>query len=557
VIQIINRYYNTLRYLRPVQIWGRLWRMLPAPSPNLAPAPVLRSRGGVWIAGARRRQSLLEPGLCCFLNEERNILGSAAWNDPACEKLWLYNLHYFDDLNAEGAERRESWHHELLGRWVRENPPGKGNGWEPYPCSLRICNWVKWALTGNELAPAWRHSLAVQARWLSSRLEWHLLGNHLFANAKALVFAGCFFSGPEADRWLAKGVQILRRQIPEQIMADGGQFELSPMYHAIALEDMLDLVNLAAVYPQDFAADYRGVVDTMRRWLACMTHPDGEIAFFNDAACGIAPKPTQLEAYARRLGFLAQGEAQDSLVRLEASGYIRLHDEHAVALLDVGPVGPDYLPGHAHADTLSCELSCFGQRLLVNSGTSVYGTGEERARQRGTAAHNTVTVDDQDSSEVWGGFRVARRARPVGLHVEQQGDNAAVSCAHDGYQRLPGRPVHQRQWHWREGSLVIEDMVTDHKHDAVARWHIHPAVRLETGESGRCGILHLSSGQQVRWRSVRGQSRVVASTYHPEFGLSQENKCVEVRLESGCGTIEFTWHQATSSTLSPEGRGPG
>ena len=72
-----------------------------------------------------------------------------------------------------------------------------------------------------------------------------------------------------------------------------------------------------------------------------------------------------------------------------------------VAMLDVGPIGPDYLPGHAHADTLSFELSLHGRRVLVNSGTSVYGIGAERLRQRGTAAHNTLTVDGADSSEVW------------------------------------------------------------------------------------------------------------------------------------------------------------
>ena len=85
-----------------------------------------------------------------------------------------------------------------------------------------------------------------------------------------------------------------------------------------------------------------------------------------------------------------------------------------MALLDVAPVGPDYLPGHAHADTLSFELSLFGQRVLVNSGTSQYEAGPERSRQRGTAAHNTVIVDGHDSSEVWAGFRVARRASSRG-----------------------------------------------------------------------------------------------------------------------------------------------
>ncbi len=542
VIQKIIRYYNTLRYLRRRQVFGRLWRMIPASAPSLEKAPELRPPRASWVAGARRAGSLLGPDRCRFLNVERSIVGQGAWNDTACDKLWLYNLHYFDDLHAEGAAERHAWHRQLIERWIAENPVGQGNGWEPYPCSLRICNWVKWALAGNELAPAWRSSLAVQTRWLLRRLEWHLLGNHLFANAKALVFAGCFFSGPEADRWLAQGGLILRRQVPEQILADGGQFELSPMYHAIALEDMLDLVNLAAVYRQDFAADYRGVVDTMRRWLACMTHPDGEIAFFNDAACGIAPKPAQLEAYARRLGFPAQDEVRDSLVSLKDSGYIRLHDADAVALLDVGQVGPDYLPGHAHADTLSCELSCFGQRVLVNSGTSVYGAGKERLRQRGTAAHNTVCVAGEDSSEVWGGFRVARRARSWGLTIDRRQEKAVVvTCGHDGYQRLPGRPVHRRTWRWHPGMLMIEDAVDGGFGEAVARWHLHPDVRVGTDGADGQGWLMLPAGQRVRWQVTGGECRIVPTTWHPEFGVSIFCSCIEVKITSARGTVKFSW----------------
>jgi len=130
-----------------------------------------------------------------FLNEEGKLSGPDSWNDPSREKLWLYNLHYFDDLNAVGASERLDWHRALIQRWVVENPPTKGNGWESYPLSLRIVNWVKWGLQGNAMEPDWLDSLAVQVRFLRKRLEVHLLGNHLFANAKALVFAGLYFSG--------------------------------------------------------------------------------------------------------------------------------------------------------------------------------------------------------------------------------------------------------------------------------------------------------------------------------------------------------------------------
>jgi len=113
------------------------------------------------------------------------------------EKLWLYNLHYFDDLVSCDAENKRELHSGWIKKWVQENPPGEGNGWEPYPTSLRIVNWIKWGVAGNCLSDEVLHSLAVQARYLLKKLEYHLLGNHLFANAnanaKALIFAGLFF----------------------------------------------------------------------------------------------------------------------------------------------------------------------------------------------------------------------------------------------------------------------------------------------------------------------------------------------------------------------------
>ena len=86
--------------------------------------------------------------------------------------------------------------------------------------------------------------------------------------------------------------------------------------------------------------------------------------------------------------------------------------------------------------------------MIVNSGTSCYGSSNERLRQRGTRVHNTVDIDGQNSSEVWGGFRVARRAYPKQLKIlnSESGNNLEVHCSHDGYDRLKGNPVHSRSW---------------------------------------------------------------------------------------------------------------
>jgi uncharacterized heparinase superfamily protein len=234
------------------------------------------------------------------------------------------------------------------------------------------------------------------------------------------------------------------------------------------------------------------------------------------------------------------------LVQLRESGYVRLARGPAVAILDVAPVGPDYLPGHAHADTLSFELSVGTQRVLVNSGTSCYGSSAERLRQRGTAAHNTVVVNGQDSSEVWGGFRVARRAYPFGLNIEESADATAteVRCAHNGYARLPGKPTHHRTWHIDAHSLTVTDRVEGHHQCAEAQFHFHPAVQVQTGPSQAEGTARLPDGTVMTWQLDHGQARLVASTWHPRFGHVEPNVCLAVRLVDGRSTLHFRWAPA-------------
>lgn len=528
----VQLYFHTLRYLKPVQLWGRVTFRLLRPKPDLCPAPALRPTSGAWQTPAARRASMLSPNRFRFLNVEHEIPAPADWNSAQIPKLWLYNLHYFDDFNAEGAASRVEWHRDLITRWIVENPPGQGNGWEPYPLSLRIINWIKWAQSGNALDEVAGHSLAVQARFLTQRLERHLLGNHLFANAKALMFAGCYFEGDEADAWLRLGMGILNREIPEQILADGGHFERSTMYHALAYEDMLDLVNLAhansgTMSPwQSTISSWPEIIVKMGDWLRAMSHPDGEIAFFNDAAIGIAPSPSVLFSYAERLG-LPPTIVADDVIHLNASGYIRVILGQAVLLIDAAPIGPDYLPGHAHADTLSYELSLFGQRVVVNSGTSRYGLGREREWERSTGAHSTVEVDDQDSSEVWAGFRVARRAYPFDVSIQRDGNTVIVDAAHDGYRRLPGRVVHRRRWVLQATRLDVLDMIEGKFTEANSRVYFHSDIQARKVGAGGTACWQ---NRKVSWETSVVDSTVAGAFWHPEFGASLPSSCLRMTL---------------------------
>ncbi len=552
------RYWHTLRHLKPEQIYRRLWFNLTKPEVDpVADSPSLRERVGHWQPPVAHKPSMLGACRFKFLNIVHDLPIEGGWNDCALEKLWLYNLHYFEDLNAEGAHDRAAWHSALMQRWIADNPPTSGNGWEPYPTSLRIVNWVKWALAGNTLHPVCVQSLAIQTRWLCKRLEVHLLGNHLFANAKALVFAGLYFDGPEARQWLAKGLKILLRELPEQVLPDGGNFERSPMYHAIFLEDLLDLLNIASAYASPvhttFVAKWREASLVMLDWLEGLTHPDGQIALFNDAAFGIAATVDELAAYAARV--LGSDAVVSGLPRRRApgndrgglylsqwadSGYVRLECSDAVALLDVALIGPDYLPGHAHADTLSFELSVFGQRVIVNGGTSRYGLGPERLRERQTISHSTVEVDCQSSSEVWGGFRVARRAYPFDLVVSERPEVLSVACSHDGYTRMHCKPVHRRNWQLSTNHLDVADSVSGSDLPAVARYILHPDARVErvAPDSFR---LKLANGRLVLVKVINGSSRLEDAGFAPEFGKVLPTQCIAVDLQDGQAQVRLSW----------------
>jgi len=538
---------RTVKHLKLIQVLYRVRFKLHQPSVDVPKKLIQRNIVGQWVKPVSRPISLFGPMAFRFLNEEHTINGRKDWDNNLIGKLWRYNLHYFDDLNAVDSKIRVDWHLELFERWVNDNPPFIGSAWESYPTSLRIVNWIKWSLSGNDLNDECMNSLQLQVAWLLRRLEIHLLGNHLFANAKALVFAGLFFEGVEADIWLKKGLSLLEREVPAQILDDGGQFELSPMYHAIATEDLLDLLNLIRTYQtampvrwEFFVNSWRGIIDRMLRWLRVMSHPDNKISFFNDATLGIAASNIDLAQYMVRLGYATEHSMEDTVIYLEESGYIRIDKGAAVALLDVANIGPDYIPGHAHADTLTFELSLFGQRMVVNSGISCYGASQERLRQRGTAAHNTVVINAENSSEVWSSFRVARRARPYGLNIEEHDYFTSIKCSHDGYKRLRGKPVHNRTWVSYESKFEIYDEIDGAWHTAYVFVHFHPDVSVEIKSNTELTV-KLLDNREINCSVSGGSMEILESTYHPEFGLSIMSKCLRIEFKDTSIRTVFSW----------------
>lgn len=425
----IGRLLRTLCHLKPGQLWFQVWRRVQR---KLDPHPVC---------------SALELPEFTFLNLSARPRG---WNDVSLDMLWRYNLHYFD----QGLE--------LVPRWIAENPRGSVPGWDPYPTSLRIVNWVKAVDSGLLKHEKVKASLAEQLDWLANHLEYHILANHYLANLKAMVI-GSIALKRDYGKWM----RLYAEQVAEQILDDGGHYERSVMYHAIIFEDVLDVIRFCG----DGAERLKSVAVKMLRYLVAMTGPDGKIVLFNDAADGIAKPTAWLADYAKRLGIVLPdvvSDTADGIVDFPQTGYARLQAGDFVLYVDVAPIGPEFQPGHAHADTLTYELYYKGVKVVADTGTSEY-RGERRAFERSSAAHNVVQVDGVDSSEVWSSHRVGRRAKVQERNLEVSKDGKLTARG----EILANGVRIARAWRLSSDGLEVTEQVTGGR-TCVTRVHFAP-----------------------------------------------------------------------------------
>ena len=582
-------YWRTLRHLGGSQLGylaaRRLWPRFSAPrraAGRVALAKLARaldsSAWPEWRPAAARK--MIRTRRFDFLHMANPPGGAIPWSPDTSSsaeypRLWRYHLNYCDFLNVDLT--RSDDEPDLRAAlaitldWMEWNRTGSEVGWEPYPLSLRIVNWLKFVLRnraaiealgeGQALDPIVR-STAEQAATLERRLEYDLRANHLLKNAKALLFAGALLDTTRSDRWWTTGSRLLERALGEQILPDGGHFERSPMYHLQVLEDLLDLRALAVASGRSPGpgALLSEPIAAMAAFARAILHPDGEIPLFNDATFDGARPAQELLAVAGTAPSTedAEGRAAASspscraVTVLADTGYAVIRDPNSESALifDCGPLGPDYNPGHGHCDVLSYELSLFGQRVVVDTGVSTYERGPERQYERSTAAHNTVRVDGEDQAEIWASFRVGRRPRVDPIQTEEVAGLEIVRGRHFGYQHLG--LVHSRaiihtagnawvivdsllQW-MPSGELRISGWREDHAIESFI--HFHPSVALTPAAPDEPSGALDAETLRTRWRLEFGGHRIqlatlgagdftlAETTYSPEFGLRQPRRTV-------------------------------
>ena len=467
-----SRLYHTLRFLKyrqiRYQIWYRIRRLIRKTIGFTYSVSYSRKGEPFSLQPFVNKNSCLEEGnVFTFLNQ---TVVFNSWNETCYGKLWAYNLNYMDYLHQCGVsfEEGKKWI-EIFIDDIAENKVGL----EPYPIALRGINWIKFiskyqAQITEKEKQRWDATLYAQYKILLDNLEYHLLGNHLLEDAFSLLWAGLYYRD---EFFYLKASGLLKKELEEQILSDGGHYELRPMYHEILLDRLLDCVNVAKnnlrFSGQETLVHFlERKAEAMLGWLQVMVYRDGSIPLLNDAALNVAPGARELFAYAQRLGLSWKCTV------LKESGYRKFESQNFEWIIDVGQIGPDYIPGHAHADTFNYELRIQGRPFIIDTGISTYNPDATRFYERSTCAHNTVTVDNMNSSKVWGAFRVAERAHVVKLFEKK----SRVMGVHDGFWKLG--IMHERIFSFSNHAISIVDQILGKPSgEIISRIIFHPDVR--------------------------------------------------------------------------------
>ena len=452
----LGLYAHALRSARPRQIAGRLTapvrrRRFPDGEVPLFHPPT--GPIGLW------RSAAFEPAA---------LAGSGG------ERLRAFHAHYGEDVLAAARAGDGDGALRLALDWVDANPPSPSDAWHPYTTSTRVGNWIAAAsleaVVADErlVASLWRQLLH-----LALNVEDGVLGNHVIRNARALALGGAAFGD---DRLLARGRAILARELPEQVLADGGHYERSPVYHSIVLRDLLEI---EAAAPGSVTT---ATIESMRTFAGALARPDGQPALFNDGGLDQAPR-------------LELPETPDGLGLFRETGYAVIRDGPLWLVFDCGPPSPVFLPAHAHADALSVQLWWEGEPVVVDPGTFTYEAGADRDWFRGTEAHATVKVDGRDQFQLWGAFR--------------SGPLPRVELLDASPTRLVGRVTLGSVRHTRTitvhgaGEVSISDLLEgEGEHDVVSSLPLgaRPAAIEPVGP--------LAASSEARWISERFFERV-------------------------------------------------
>jgi Heparinase II/III-like protein/Heparinase II/III N-terminus len=476
--------------------------------------------------------------------------------------------------------------------WLEQNPAPNGINWSSgIEVGVRLIAWT-WVFHLLKGHPSWGKWFSKPELWQSIYQHQQYLAsfesrgssanNHLLAELAGLYIAASTWPVfPESQAWAQKAKSELEHEIPLQFFAEGLNKEMGFDYHVFALEIALHPALMAAKRNEPFSPNYLERLEKGIQAIALLRDAKGNHPRFGDSDEGLvaqlgprrdhnsegilevgrrffslnyaAPHSGKLPAtllvgtnHAPSKAATSTASTASSFAFKDAGLYSlassRGTPKEVLVLADAGPLGFLAIAAHGHADTLHFTLNVGGQPVLVDPGTFVYHTDPPwRQAFKSTSYHNTLELDGKDSSEYIAAFLWGQKANSTVHTWEPRNDGGLLIASHDGYTRLPGKPVHTRKFELRDQILEISDTVTGsgtESHTAKLHFHLHPDCKLEQEAPNLWLIRYPTGSARVEFdprlaiSAIKGDERGRRGWYSPRFDAKVKTYVLEASIES-------------------------
>jgi hypothetical protein len=446
---------------------------------------------------------------------------------------------------------------ELFESWDQQNPYGLTPQWIcGQEGTFRMFAWLFAALAMLDAAATTDQRLQrlTERVWYTGR---HIQGNinyarsqknnHAISEAAGLWTIGlCFAELARAPTWRAAGKRILENELRRQIYDDGSYVQHSLNYHRLMLDDVLWAGRLGELHDEPLSAEALERVERALRWLLEMIDPQsGRVPNYgnNDGAL-VLPLSTcdylDFRPVAQAVHYLLhrkrcfapgpwdekllwlfgpealqapmRGVTRRGVFRADAGGYYTLKGPRSWGLVRCY----SYRDRPGQADMLHFDLWYDGQNVLRDGGSyHYYCDAPWQQYFPGTAAHNTLEVDDVDQMIRGPRFLWFRwtRARLNRFAIAADGRLAYFEGEHYGYTRLPGRVIHRRAiCRIDDTYIVLDDVLGTGNHTLTLRWRLCDSRWELAGNAcrgligGRALRLVLAMPPGMRVELVRGRA---------------------------------------------------
>jgi len=423
--------------------------------------------------------------------------------------------------------------------WIDQCPYLLGPHWiSSLELGIRLINWgLTWNILGKSLNDLFNlpNGKKLQEDWLKVIYQ-HMLfidghysrhssaNNHLIGEAAGVYISSMFWP---LDKHITKlGIKaktVLEKEADKQNFSDGVNKEQAISYQQFVLDFLLLPYLVGIKYNDEFSRQYSSIIENMMSYLASLLDINGNIPMIGDADDGYVFRLDYAADHCPYKSLLATGSAlfyrtdfknrtnsfdnrswlllgdkglvnyqslnsnpsknneQIPQIKFPQGGYYLLGDNSGCKneyrmIFDIGPLGYGGIAAHGHADSLSVYLSVKGREFFIDPGTFAYHTDKKwRDYFKGTSAHNTIRIDEQDQSQSGGNFMWVKKAKSELVKWTDNENQIGVSGKHNGYQSIVNSVVHQRNITLNKTDtmyIIIDEIICKNAHKVEQFWHL-------------------------------------------------------------------------------------